>query len=114
MSWTWFAIACALIVGLATAYRWYRKWRIVRWYVDPALGSDLNVGDSPARALSSFAELDRRLEPIVSRKTIVTVIGDVPANDPLNLNLTLTSDATLTFLGGTRGRQVSTARRKKS
>ena len=68
----------------------------VNWAVDPANGNDKAPGtlDSP---LKTAAELGGRLSgQRFSKNTLITLLGDLPADDPLNV-LPAQLDAGLTF-----------------
>lgn len=60
------------------------------WGVDPVVGNDENVG-SVASPLKTFAELARRwgLYGRLKQNTAVTLLGDLPASDPISFKVEL-------------------------
>lgn len=82
------------------------------WFIDPAAGDDENVGSTAAAALKTHAELTRRwstdfstvvgidsavIKPI--KLITVTLLGSLPASDPINLKVSLGPNTLLAYVG---------------
>lgn len=80
------------------------------WFIDPQNGSDANDGETPMTALATHAELERRwaggtlLPPVDPGlgfpQVTVTLLGDLPASDPINVTVTLDREVSLLYFGG--------------
>lgn len=99
------------IVVTSGAGRWIRIQSMVHpfwksqdvWQIDPVAGDDENDGLTSGTALKTWGELSRRLyQQVVENPTffcVITVLGDLPASDPINLECTVGTDMLFSVFG---------------
>ena len=82
------------------------------WYIDPINGNDENLGNSPATALRTAAELSRRWpgQPLLTGRlsnlvvanlvvVSVNILNNLPITDPVDINVRMPANSLLALLG---------------
>lgn len=87
------------------ALRWIVAWLVYfrfwlttqsRWYVDAYNGNDLADGDK-RHPLRTFREASKRIGPRLRVRTTVFIMSDMPADDPICVDVTASRFAELAF-----------------
>jgi hypothetical protein len=84
------------------------------WYINALTGNDSHSGATPAKALKTWAEYSKRLgccavlvgaantdpPPVFSHtQTVVNLLTDLPASDPIDFDITLQNKGLLAIIG---------------